>query len=113
MSNDTPHIAILGAGFAALSAVRELRRRLPQAKISLLAPSAEFVYLPSLIWIPPGIRQGSDLIIPLRKFIEKHRVDYRQCTVQGLANGGGHGLGAPGKNEKNTPKSQTRAARVL
>lgn len=88
MSNNTPCIAILGAGFAALSAVRELRRRLPQARISLLAPQAEFVYLPSLIWIPPGIRQGSDLIIPLRKFIEKHRVDYHQCTVQGLTNGG-------------------------
>jgi sulfide:quinone oxidoreductase len=88
MSNATPHIAILGAGFAALSAVRELRSRAPQAKISLLAPQAEFVYLPSLIWIPPGIRQGSQLLIPLRKFIERHRVDYRQCTVQGLANGG-------------------------
>jgi sulfide:quinone oxidoreductase len=62
----TPHIVILGAGFAALTAVRELRKRSPHARISLVAPKAEFVYLPSLIWIPSGLRKGSDLILPLK-----------------------------------------------
>jgi sulfide:quinone oxidoreductase len=59
------HIVILGAGFGALTAVRELRRRAPDARISLVAPKAEFVYLPSLIWVPTGLRQGKDLILPL------------------------------------------------
>ena len=71
----SPRIVILGAGFAALTAVRELRRRSPNARITLVAPKPEFVYLPSLIWAPTGIRKGSDLILPLDKFIKDHQVE--------------------------------------
>jgi len=80
-----PHrIAILGAGFAALTAARELRRLAPQAHITLIAPKAEFVYLPSLIWVPTGIRKGSDLILPLDRFIADHRLEFRAASVTGL-----------------------------
>lgn len=88
MPNGTSRIVILGAGFAALSAARALRKRAPQADIKLVAPKAEFVYLPSLIWVPPGIRQGKDLIIPLQHFIEKYRLDFVTASVTGLADGG-------------------------
>jgi sulfide:quinone oxidoreductase len=70
----SPRIVILGAGFAALTAVRELRKRAPKAGITLVAPKAEFVYLPSLIWVPTGIRKGSDLILPLDTFFKDHGV---------------------------------------
>ena len=83
-----PHIVILGAGFAALTAVRELRRRSPDARISLIAPKAEFVYLPSLIWIPTGLRQGKDLILPLDNFLRDHGVEFVAGRVTGLENGG-------------------------
>jgi sulfide:quinone oxidoreductase len=88
MPHGSPHIAILGAGFAALAAARELRRRAPKVNISLVAPRAEFVYLPSLIWIPPGIRRGSDLIIPLTRYLQKHRINHCLGTVTALKNGG-------------------------
>ena len=88
MPNGNSRIVILGAGFAALSAARELRRRAPKAMISLIAPRAEFVYLPSLIWVPPGIRKGSDLIIPLQHFLQKYRINHCACTVTGLKDGG-------------------------
>jgi sulfide:quinone oxidoreductase len=88
MPTGTSRIVILGAGFAALSAARELRRRAPQASITIAAPQAEFVYLPSLIWVPPGIRRGSDLILPLDRFFQRHRLNYQRCTVTGLKNGG-------------------------
>ncbi len=84
----TSRIVILGAGFAALSAARELRHRSPLASITLAAPQAEFVYLPSLIWVPPGIRRGSDLVLPLDRFFQRHRLNYQLCTVTGLKNGG-------------------------
>ena len=35
----TPHIVILGSGFAALTAVRALRKRNSQARITLVAPA--------------------------------------------------------------------------
>jgi len=85
---ETPHIVILGAGFAALTAVRELRKRSPQIRISLVAPKAEFVYLPSLIWIPSGLRKGSDLILPLATFLKDHAVEFIAGRVTGLKDGG-------------------------
>jgi sulfide:quinone oxidoreductase len=83
-----PHIVILGAGFAALTAVRELRKLSPQARISLVAPKAEFVYLPSLIWIPSGLRKGSDLILPLQTFLKDHAVEFIAGRVTGLKDAG-------------------------
>jgi sulfide:quinone oxidoreductase len=82
------HIVILGAGFAALAAARELRQRLPQANITLVAPKAEFVYLPSLIWIPTGLRQREDLILPLQPFLRRHKLDFHAASVTGLTDGG-------------------------
>jgi sulfide:quinone oxidoreductase len=78
------HIVILGAGFAALTAIRSLRKAMPEARITLIAPKAEFVYLPSLIWIPSGLRQGRDLIQPLDAFLAKHRVEFVAGRVIGL-----------------------------
>lgn len=82
------NILILGAGFAALTAARELRRRLADATITLVAPKAEFVYLPSLIWIPTRLREGADLVLPLQPFLKHHRLDFLSARVTGLADGG-------------------------
>ena len=40
------HITVIGAGFGALSTVREIRQRDPDAHITLVAPRAELHYLP-------------------------------------------------------------------
>lgn len=81
-------IAILGAGFAALTAVREIRKQSPDADITLIAPHPEFIYLPSLIWIPTGLRRGDDLRVPLQPFFKRHRVNYVQASVTGVQEGG-------------------------
>lgn len=88
MPTANPRIVILGAGFAALTAVRELRKRAPQARLTLVAPKAEFVYLPSLIWIPSGLRKGSDLVHPLDAFLREHQVEFIAGRVTGLKDGG-------------------------
>lgn len=83
-----PRITILGAGFAALTAGRELRKRLPKADITLIAPSSEFVYYPSLIWVPSGMRNGEDLRLKLHGWLLKQRIHFWQGQVTGLAEGG-------------------------
>ena len=88
MSNTSKHIVILGAGFAALTAAREVRLRAPRARITMVAPKPEFVYLPSLIWVPTGIRKGSDLILSLEHFIADHKLDFLAASVTGLKNEG-------------------------
>ncbi|NTV95855.1 MAG: FAD-dependent oxidoreductase [Thiobacillus sp.] len=84
----SPRVVILGAGFAALTAVRELRKRAPRTRITLVAPKAEFTYLPSLIWIPSGLRKGSDLILPLATFLKDHEVEFVAGRVTGVSEDG-------------------------
>lgn len=81
-------ITIIGAGFGALTAVRKVRESDPDIGIDVIAPKAEFVYLPGLIWIPTGLRKASDLIIPLDRFFARMKVDFHPATVTGLRDGG-------------------------
>jgi sulfide:quinone oxidoreductase len=78
-------ITVAGAGFAALTGVRELRKQLPDADITLVAPKPEFVYLPSLIWVPYGLRKGDDLRYDIRPLLEKLKVNYMQSSVSGIS----------------------------
>jgi len=84
----TPHIVILGSGFAALTAVRELRKRNKQVRITLVAHRAELMYYPSLIWVPAGLRRGDDLRIDVSGFLAEHDVAFHSGRVTGLADGG-------------------------
>ena len=81
-------ITIIGTGFAALSAARKLRQFDRQATITVIAPRPVLIYLPSLIWIPSGLRQASDLVIPLENFFKKHHIHFHPGEATGLTNGG-------------------------
>jgi sulfide:quinone oxidoreductase len=78
------HIVIAGAGFAACTAIKTLRKRGFRGRISLVAPRPELFYYPSLIWVPAGKRKHSDLVIPLHGFMQRHQVDYIQASVTGI-----------------------------
>lgn len=82
-------IVILGSGFAALTAVRELRRRRVAADITVVSPHNELVYLPGLIWLPSGMRRAVDLRVPLAGFFERLQVRWHRGTVQRVLDGGG------------------------
>ncbi len=77
-------ITIVGAGFAALTAVQKLRAADAGAEITLVAPSPEFSYLPGTIWIPAGLRQPEQLKINLNNFFRRMRVNYHQGSATGL-----------------------------
>lgn len=87
-SSDPARITVLGAGFGALSTVRELRRRDRDARLTLVAPRAELHYLPGIIWIPSGLRTRVDLVVPLDNFLRRMDVDFHAAEVTGLADGG-------------------------
>jgi sulfide:quinone oxidoreductase len=82
------HIVILGSGFAALTAVRELRQRDRDVRITLVSPRAALTYYPSLIWVPSGLRRGADLDIDVSGFLAEQRVEFHVGRVTGLADGG-------------------------
>ncbi|MGD8588318.1 MAG: FAD/NAD(P)-binding oxidoreductase [Chromatiales bacterium] len=81
-------ITVVGSGFAALTAVKTLRAQDRDAKITLVSPRAEFHYLPGSIWIPSGLREAADLIVPLDNFFRRMQVDYHSAEATGLNNGG-------------------------
>ncbi|MCU7958903.1 MAG: FAD-dependent oxidoreductase [gamma proteobacterium symbiont of Bathyaustriella thionipta] len=81
-------ITIIGAGFAALTALRTLRKQSAEVEITLISPQAEFVYLPSLIWVPNGRRTARDIVVPLQKFLARMRVTHHQGAASGLREGG-------------------------
>ncbi len=84
MQNSQQNIVILGAGFAALTAVKTLRKQKFAGPITLIAPRAIFSYLPSAIWIPSGLRSRKDLEIPLENFFNRFNVNFVEGTVTGL-----------------------------
>lgn len=77
-------ITVVGAGFGALTAARRLRKADDSVEITLVAPKPEFIYLPSLIWIPSGKRKPEDLIVPLQHFFDKYRINYHRGAATGL-----------------------------
>jgi len=92
-------ISIIGAGFAALSAARKLRELDANVEITLVAPKAELIFLPSLIWIPSGKRKAEDLRIPLDRFLNNYRIRFVAGEATGLENGGRTVLTSTGKME--------------
>ncbi|MGI9215787.1 MAG: NAD(P)/FAD-dependent oxidoreductase [Hydrogenophaga sp.] len=86
--NQPARITIIGAGFGALSTVRELRQRDGAAEITLIAPRAELHYLPGIIWIPCGLRKREQLVVPLGNFFSRMKVRHIAAEVIGLSEGG-------------------------
>jgi len=86
--NQPVRITIIGAGFGALSTVREIRQRNAKVVITLIAPSAELHYLPGIIWIPCGLRTRDQLTVPLANFFKRMNVQHIAAEVTGLREGG-------------------------
>ncbi len=82
------NISIIGAGFGALSAVREIRKHDRHIAITLIAPKAELHYLPGIIWIPSGLRTREQLVVPLENFFRRMNVQHVAADVTGLSEAG-------------------------
>jgi sulfide:quinone oxidoreductase len=78
-------VTIVGSGFAALTAIKTIRAKDKSIEITVVSPKAEFHYLPGSIWIPSGIREPDNLIIPLQPFFQRMRVDHRPAEAIGLS----------------------------
>ncbi|WP_456373599.1 NAD(P)/FAD-dependent oxidoreductase [Thiolapillus sp.] len=81
-------VTVIGAGFGALTAVQKLRKLDPGLHIDVIAPKAEFVYLPGLIWIPVGLRSAQDLTLSLESFFRRMKVNFHPGRVTGLRESG-------------------------
>nr|VFJ63641.1 MAG: sulfide:quinone oxidoreductase [Candidatus Kentron sp. DK] len=81
-------VTIIGSSFAALTAIRALRARDKAIEITVVSPKPEFIFLPSLIWIPSGLRAAGDIVLRLDRFFRRMDVVHHAGVAVGLEEGG-------------------------
>jgi sulfide:quinone oxidoreductase len=70
-------ILVLGGNFAGLTAALTLKQELGKAvDVTVLSKSDQFLFNPSLIWVPFGKRKPRDLVFPLARTFESHGVTF-------------------------------------
>ena len=84
----TSRITIIGTGFGGLAAAEKIRKSGSDAHITIIGENSEFVFLPSLIWIPSGKRQGKDIRIGLEPYFSRRNITFHQGPATGLKDKG-------------------------
>lgn len=75
-------ILVIGGNFAGSTAAMEIKRKLKgKAEVTLIDRNPDFVYVPSLIWVPIGRRNVDEIIIPRKPVLEKRGVKFVQDTA--------------------------------
>lgn len=73
-------IIVAGGNFAGLTSALELRRKIGyDHEIIMISKSPNFLFVPSLIWIPFGKREIKDLLVPLKPIATKACIQFI-CT---------------------------------
>lgn len=70
-------IVVIGGNFAGLTSALELRRRLgTKHHILLINRTEEFLFIPSLIWVPFGERNLDDITVPLAPILSHAGIEF-------------------------------------
>jgi sulfide:quinone oxidoreductase len=73
----TRRVVILGSSFAGLTAALELKKRVgDRHEILVLDPRPDFTFIPSLIWLPFGLREPQDVTFPLAPLYERRGIRF-------------------------------------
>src|SRR4029453_1076591 len=69
-------ILVLGGNFGGMTSPFELRRKLRQMRVVVLSRSKEFVYVPSLIWVPFGRRKVQDITFSAEETLRRGGIEF-------------------------------------
>lgn len=77
-------VVVIGASFAGLTSALELRRRLEDAehRVVVVSDRDQFVFIPSLIWVPFREREIEDISLPVRPILEEHGVEFIHARAE-------------------------------
>jgi sulfide:quinone oxidoreductase len=74
-------VVVVGGNFAGSTAALELKRKLKEkAEITVIDRNEDFLYIPSLIWVPIRRREISEISTPRRAVFERKGVNF-VCTT--------------------------------
>lgn len=75
-------VVVLGNSFAGYTAAVELKKLLGSThEIIVVAPSSQFVFIPSLIWVPFGLRKEEDITFDTRPVYEQRRISFVEALA--------------------------------
>ncbi|MEI6373970.1 MAG: FAD-dependent oxidoreductase [Actinomycetes bacterium] len=75
-------VLVLGGNFGGLTAALAVQSELGgDVDVTVIAASDEFLFNPSLIWVPFGKRVPKDITFPLAPTFEDHGVEFVHATV--------------------------------
>jgi sulfide:quinone oxidoreductase len=78
-------IVVVGTSFAGYTGALELHELLKDAHdITVVANTHEFVFIPSLIWYPFGIREAKDISFDVRPIYAKRHIRFVEAKVTGF-----------------------------
>jgi sulfide:quinone oxidoreductase len=76
---------VVGGSFGGANAAIGLRKRLPrEAEITVISRDADFTFIPSLPLVIMGWRDGSQLQVPLKGLLDRHRIRFIHGEVTEL-----------------------------
>jgi sulfide:quinone oxidoreductase len=76
---------IVGSSFGGMTAALELRRRLgDRVEIVVLDPRERFTFIPSLVWVPFGLRDGDDVTFPLAPMYARRGIRFVNDAAEAI-----------------------------
>lgn len=78
-------ILILGSNFAGFTAAMQLKKKLKKHadyRVVVVSPTNEFLYVPSLIWVPFGRRKLQDIKFDFTKLLAKKGIEHIKALAE-------------------------------
>ncbi|MBO6523802.1 MAG: FAD-dependent oxidoreductase [Balneolaceae bacterium] len=70
-------VLVVGGNFAGSTAALEIKRKLgKEVEVTLIDRNPDFIYIPSLIWVPIGRREVDEISIPREKVLARKGVKF-------------------------------------
>jgi sulfide:quinone oxidoreductase len=70
-------VLVLGSNFGGLTAALKIKHDLyGDVDVTVVSPAEQFLFTPSLIWLPFGKRRAEDITFPVAPTLEHHGIDF-------------------------------------
>lgn len=76
-------VLVIGGNFAGLTAALETKRRLKHQdhRVVVVSSRENFLFVPSLIWVPFGEREIEDISFPVEPILRDHGIEFVHATA--------------------------------
>ncbi|MFY8004562.1 MAG: NAD(P)/FAD-dependent oxidoreductase, partial [Chitinophagaceae bacterium] len=78
-------VVVVGGNFAGFTAAIQLKRKLKdKVSVTLIDRNADFLFVPSLIWVPFKRREVKDISVARKEVLEKKGVSFVQAVANSV-----------------------------